>query len=89
MEVMHYGYNNLEKVGEAEKWQIEKEAVDLLTHLVDTPLTEYFGVCRLHRHFDIAEDECVVTSPIENGFYTRVAKLSPEFIPWLWGYNVE
>ena len=83
------GYNTLEKVHDAEQWDMATQATALLEHLVDTPLTNYFGICRLHKHFEVAEDECVVTHFIENGFYSKVQKFSTDYLPWLWKYSEE
>lgn len=47
-----------------------------------------FGICRIHRHFNLGPMECVVTSKAATGYISQVKPYSSEFIPWQWKYSI-
>ena len=49
-----------------------------------------YGLCRLHKHFEIFSDECVVTRFQDGKYITTVKKYeSGKYTPWQWKYCSE
>ncbi len=82
-------YSTLPPVSKASAWDMQKQAMHFLEKLCATPTTHVFGICRLHKHYDVFEGECVVTY-LDNGALRSVVEpLSPNVVPWQWKYSVE
>lgn len=45
---------------------------------------------RLHKHFELSEGECVVTSLRDDGsFFTNIQEYSSDLVPWQFRYQAE
>lgn len=75
-------YNDLHHIAYAHAWEISQQAVDLLKQFSGDNDGYLFGTCRLHRHFVLAEGECVVTKLVNTEYVAEVARYDPSFVPW-------
>jgi len=63
----------------------EESAVEILKAWGNT----MFGLCRLHKHFEITAQECVATEYKAPDFITYVAESNKGLQPWIWKYDQE
>ena len=79
-------FMNLSNIRQANEWELGNNArmlIDLL-HSIEKA-QHLFGICRLHKHFEIEDSECVVTTCDDGiSFKTRVKPYQSEFLPCLW-----
>jgi hypothetical protein len=57
--------------------------------MMDVNQLNIFGICRLHKHFVLKENECVVTSKTPEGYLALVKPYSEKYYPWIWRFIPE
>jgi len=75
-------YNTLTHIHDAMRWDLQKVATDLLKSIKQLGAFELVGVCRLHRHFDMNEGECVVSKIVDNEIRASVQEHKATLVPW-------
>ena len=80
-------YGDLNHIHETTEWPYEDMAHAVLKQMKDAGACEMFGVCRLHKHFELNAGECVVTTLGENGFISSVHSYKANYIPRIWKFN--
>ena len=82
-------YNNLTDIHEAHTWAMTEKSQKILDSMMEINKLNVFGVCRLHKHFILKENECVVTSKTPEGYLAQVKPYSAKFYPWIWRFVAE
>lgn len=61
-------YNGLTDIHDAHGWIMTEKSQNLLDSMAEVNKSNFFGVCRLHKHFILKENECVVTTKTPEGY---------------------
>ena len=87
---LHFMYTsdyfmNLANINVANQWDMETTANEIIKALekIDGAWS-VFGTCRLHKHFLIEGDECVVTTFVGDSLKSVVKPYSSTFFPCIW-----
>lgn len=77
-------HNGLAHINEAMHYDIDQYSKELILKMNRSFDVFKYGICRLHKHFDLEEDECVVTTydPQERKYHSAVKPFDAAYLPW-------
>lgn len=78
----HLFYGSLAHIDKAKEWNMDHDALAMLKILCENGSNGFWGIGRLHKHFELQSHECVVSFLEEGRVIAKVLPYSEKFVPW-------